>query len=109
MDTKIHPVISARKRGPYRQHSTEFKRAVVAKSLVEGTEIDNSAAEHALRGVAIDRRNDLFASAGSGGERAAGALACTRRAGLMASGASALIVVNRENLPSFSQLDCYFR
>jgi len=36
MDTKIQPVISPRKRGPYRQHSTEFKRAVVAKSFVEG-------------------------------------------------------------------------
>jgi transposase len=34
-------------------------------------EIDNSAAEHALRGVAIGRRNYLFAGADSGGERAA--------------------------------------
>ena len=33
-------------------------------------EIDNSAAERALRGVAIDRRNYLFADADSGGERA---------------------------------------
>jgi transposase len=37
IDTKIQSVISPRKRGPYRQHSTEFKRAIVAKSFVEGT------------------------------------------------------------------------
>ena len=34
-------------------------------------EIDNSAAERALRGFAIGRRNYLFAGADSGGERAA--------------------------------------
>lgn len=34
-------------------------------------EIDNSAAERALRGVALDCRNYLFAGADSGGERAA--------------------------------------
>ena len=45
MDTKIQPVISPRKRGPYRQHSTEFKRAVVAKSLVEGTSVSRLARE----------------------------------------------------------------
>lgn len=38
----------------------------------DGTlEIDNSAAERALRGVALGRRNYLFAGANSGGERAA--------------------------------------
>ncbi len=38
----------------------------------DGTlEIDNSAAERALRGVTIGRRNYLFAGADSGGERAA--------------------------------------
>ena len=35
------------------------------------TEIDNSAAERALRGVAIGRRNYLFSGADTGGERAA--------------------------------------
>ena len=34
-------------------------------------EIDNSAAERALRGVALGRRNYLFAGADSGGQRAA--------------------------------------
>ncbi len=45
MDTKIQPVISPRKRGPYRQHSAEFKRAIVAKSLVEGTSVSRLARE----------------------------------------------------------------
>lgn len=45
MDTKIQPVTSARKRGPYRQHSIEFKRAVVAQSLVEGTSVSRLARE----------------------------------------------------------------
>jgi transposase len=45
MDTKIQPVISPRKRGPYRQHSTEFKRAIVAKSLVEGASVSRLARE----------------------------------------------------------------
>jgi len=34
-------------------------------------EIDNPAAERAVCGVAIGRRNDLFSGADSGGERAA--------------------------------------
>lgn len=36
-----------------------------------GIEIDNSAAERALCGIAIGRRNHLFAGADSAGERAA--------------------------------------
>jgi transposase len=38
-------VISARKRGPYRQHSMEFKRSIVEKSLVEGTSVSRLARE----------------------------------------------------------------
>jgi transposase len=45
MDTKIQPGISPSKRGPYRQHSTEFKRAVVAKSFVEGASVSRLARE----------------------------------------------------------------
>lgn len=45
MDTKIQPVIPPRKRGPYRQHSTEFKRAVVAKSFAEGASVARLARE----------------------------------------------------------------
>ena len=46
--------------------------AALTRYCNDGTlEIDNSAAERALRGVAIGRRNYLFAGADSGGERAA--------------------------------------
>ena len=45
-------------------------------------EIDNSAAEHALRGVAIGRRNYLFAGADRGGERAAAIYSLIGRAKL---------------------------
>jgi len=45
MDTKIQPVIPPRKRGPYRHHSTEFKRAVVAKSFAEGASVARLARE----------------------------------------------------------------
>jgi len=45
MDTKIQPVIPPRKRGPYRQHSIEFKRAVVAKSFAEGASVAHVARE----------------------------------------------------------------
>ena len=45
MDTKIQPVIPPRKRGPYRQHSTEFKRAVVAKSFAKGAPVARLARE----------------------------------------------------------------
>ncbi len=45
MDTKIQPVIPPRKRGPYSQHSTEFKRAVVAKSFAEGASVARLARE----------------------------------------------------------------
>lgn len=48
MDTKIQSVIAPRKRGPYRQHSTEFKRAVVAKSYVEGTSVARLAREFGI-------------------------------------------------------------
>lgn len=44
--------------------------------------IDNSAAERALRGVAIGRRNYLFAGADSGDERAAAIYSLIGRAKL---------------------------
>ncbi len=45
MDTKIRPVIPRTERGPYRQHTIEFKRAIVARSLVEGTSVSRLARE----------------------------------------------------------------
>jgi hypothetical protein len=48
------------------------RRESFVRYVVDGCiEIDNSAAERALRGVALGRRNYLFAGGDSGGERAA--------------------------------------
>jgi transposase len=45
-------------------------------------EIDNNAAERALRGVALGRKNYLFAGSDSGGERAAAIYSLTESAKL---------------------------
>jgi transposase len=45
MDIKIQPAISSPKRGPYRRHTTEFKRDVVARSLAVGTSVSRVARE----------------------------------------------------------------
>jgi transposase len=45
MDTKIQPVISSPKRGPYRRHTTEFKRDVVVRSLAVGASVSRVARE----------------------------------------------------------------
>lgn len=62
MDTKIQPVIPPRKRGPYRQHSNEFKRAVVAKSFVEGTSVSRLAREFNLNANQVLTRRRQFAN-----------------------------------------------
>jgi transposase len=46
MDTKIQPAIQTPKRGPYRRHTAEFKRTVVARSLVAGTSVSRVAREY---------------------------------------------------------------
>jgi transposase len=43
--TKIQPVVPRAKRGRCRQHSIEFKRSIVAKSLVAGTSVSRIARE----------------------------------------------------------------
>lgn len=48
MDTIIQPVIRSSKRGTYRRHSDEFKRAVVAQSLRGGTSVARVAREHGV-------------------------------------------------------------
>jgi transposase len=53
------------------QYSLNLWRALTRYCDDGALEIDNSAAERALRGVALGRRNYLFAGADSGGERAA--------------------------------------
>jgi transposase len=53
------------------QYALKLWPALLAYCDDGAIEIDNSAAERALRGIAIGRRNYLFAGADSGGERAA--------------------------------------
>lgn len=45
MDTIIQPVTTKAKRGPYRLHSDEFKRAAVARTLVAGASVSLIARE----------------------------------------------------------------
>jgi len=45
MDTIIQPVSTKTKRGPYRQHSDEFKRAAVARTLLDGASVSLIARE----------------------------------------------------------------
>ena len=48
MDTNFHPVTSPNARGHYRQHSLEFKRALVALSLEPGVSVARIAREHGV-------------------------------------------------------------
>lgn len=45
MDTIIQTVTTRAKRGPYRRHSDEFKRAAVARTLVAGASVSLIARE----------------------------------------------------------------
>ncbi|WP_297834493.1 transposase [Pseudomonas sp.] len=45
MDTIIQPVTTRAKRGPYRRHSDEFKRAAVARTEVGGASVSLIARE----------------------------------------------------------------
>jgi transposase len=62
MDTKIHSVTPARKRGPYRQHSTEFKRAVVAKSFEDGASVARLAREFNINANQVFNWRKQFAA-----------------------------------------------
>lgn len=48
MDTNFQPVTSPNARGHYRQHSLEFKRALVALSLEPGISVARIAREHGV-------------------------------------------------------------
>ena len=48
MDTNFQPIISTNARGHYRQHSLEFKRALVALSLKPGASVARIAREHGV-------------------------------------------------------------
>lgn len=43
MDTIIQPIVSPSKRGSYRPHTDEFKRAVVARSLLPNASVSRIA------------------------------------------------------------------
>ena len=45
METIIRPVEARPKRGPYRRHSDEFKRAAMARTLVPGASVSRIARE----------------------------------------------------------------
>ena len=47
-DTNFQPIISTNTRGHYRQHSLEFKRALVALSLEPGVSVARIAREHGV-------------------------------------------------------------
>jgi hypothetical protein len=63
----------ARSVSPRRCCNAEAKEAILAEASAPGAtvEIDNSAAERALRGVALGRENWFFAGSDVGGQRAA--------------------------------------
>jgi transposase len=46
MDTNIRPTVFTTKRGSYRHHTPEFKRAVVQQSLATGVSVSLIAREH---------------------------------------------------------------
>lgn len=48
MDTNFQPITSTNARGHYRQHSLEFKRALVALSLEPGVSVARVAREHGV-------------------------------------------------------------
>jgi transposase len=48
MDTNLQPLISSSARGHYRQHSLEFKRALVALSLQPGASVARIARAHGV-------------------------------------------------------------
>jgi len=48
MDTNFQPIISTNARGHYRQHSLEFKRALVALSLKPEASVARIAREHGV-------------------------------------------------------------
>jgi transposase len=53
-------------------HYTITRREALTRFLADGRlEVDNNVAENAMRGIALGRRNYLFAGSDSGGERAA--------------------------------------
>jgi transposase len=60
MDTIIQPVIRPAKRGGYRRHTDEFKRAVVAQSLLADASVSRVAREHNINANQVFVWRKLF-------------------------------------------------
>jgi transposase len=78
MDTIIRPVTSRSKRGPYRRHSDEFKRAAVARTLVGGASVARVARELEINSNQLfNWRKQFGAEAAVGGDAPSQLLAVT--------------------------------
>ena len=60
MDTIIQPVTRPSKRGNYRHHTDEFKRAVVAQSLQENASVSRIARQHNVNANQVFAWRKLF-------------------------------------------------
>lgn len=60
MDTIIQPVVRPSKRGSYRRHSDEFKRAVVAQSLQANASVSRIARQHNVNANQVFAWRKLF-------------------------------------------------
>jgi len=60
MDTIIQPVARPSKRGSYRRHTDEFKRAVVAQSLQENASVSRIARQHNVNANQVFAWRKLF-------------------------------------------------
>ena len=67
MDTIIQPVVPPSKRGGYRRHADEFKRAVVAQSLLADASVSRIAREHNLNANQVFAWRKLFHEGQLGG------------------------------------------
>ncbi|HAT29502.1 MAG TPA: hypothetical protein DCW29_01210 [Janthinobacterium sp.] len=73
MDTIIQPVIPPLKRGTYRRHTDEFKRAVVAQSLRGDSSVSRVAREHNVNANQVFAWRKQFGD----GRQSVSAEACT--------------------------------
>jgi len=73
MDTIIQPVVRPSKRGNYRRHSDEFKRAVVDQSLLPNASVSRIARQHNVNANQVFAWRRLF---GDGQQPEPGNSAC---------------------------------
>ena len=73
MDTIIQPIAKPSKRGTYRRHSDEFKRAIVAQSLLPDASVSRIAHQHNLNANQVFAWRKLFEE----GQQESGNNVCT--------------------------------